>query len=108
MTEEKKSRSQMVREYLGSASPDQCGPTAVVKAFKEKGISISSQLVSQIKNGLKNKNKPKKNGVAVAKRSKNGSDNMESWVIAKNLLNSVDGDLSLAKKNLDIVARLMS
>lgn len=106
MAEEKKSRSQMVREYLGSASADQCGPTAVVKAFKEKGITISSQLVSQIKNSMKSK-KAKKGGTAVAKRSK-GGENMESWVIAKNLLNSVGGDLNLAKKNLDIVSRLMS
>jgi hypothetical protein len=107
MTEEKKSRSQMVREYLSSAAADQCGPTAVVNAFKEKGISISSQLVSQIKNGLKNKPTAKKGGVAVAKKSKNSSD-MESWVIAKNLLNAVGGDLNLAKKNLEIVSRLMS
>lgn len=110
MAEKEKSRSQIVREYLLSVKPSDRGPKAVVEALKAKGVTVSQQLVSQVKTTLKKKGS-RKGGVSIATRrnkSNRAASSMESWIIAKNLLSSVGGDLAAAKKNLEIVSKLLS
>lgn len=103
-------RSEMVREYLKTLKPNQRSPKAVCEAMKEKGITVSQQLVSQVKLGFKKKNR--KNAARVAVKTKDKKDKIksdfQSWTIAKELLRSVGGDLSAAKKNLELVSRLLS
>lgn len=102
------SRSQMIREYLKTASASESGPKAVVEAMKSKGINVSQQLVSQIKSALKTKTRKKAASAAAATKARSKSDvSVGSWLIAKNLLNSVGGDLAAAKKNLEIVSKLL-
>jgi hypothetical protein len=108
-TSEKKrvNRSELVREYLKSAKPSERSPKMVVEALKAKGITVSTQLVSQVKNALKKKSRKKAASVAAKVRHKNNSD-MQSWTIARDLLRSVGGDITVARKNLEIVFKLMS
>lgn len=106
--EVKVSRSHMVREYLKTASASESGPKAVVEALKSKGINVSQQLVSQIKSAQKKSRKKTASTAAVATKRNGKSDaSIASWIIAKNLLNSVGGDLTAAKKNLEIVSKLL-
>lgn len=109
-------KSQAIRDYVASVPPSKRGPSAVVEALKSKGIEVSSQLVSQVANRMKKKTrkamkKSTKVAKAKAKRTKSAikaGKEMETWIIAKTLLNSVGGDLAAAKKNLELVARLLS
>jgi hypothetical protein len=100
-------RSEMVREYLKTLKPNQRSPKAVCEAMKEKGITVSQQLVSQVKMGFKKKSRKSAAQSAVKTKNKIKAD-FQSWTAAKELLRSVGGDLSVAKKNLEIVSRLLS
>ena len=63
-------------------------------------------LVSQVK--ASSKKKSRKKAVSVAAKSRHSKNaELGSWVIAKNLLDSVGGDLAAARKNLEIVAKLL-
>lgn len=110
MTEEvKSSRSQLVRDYLNSVSPKERGPQAVVAALKERGITVSASLVSQVKMTMKTKKKRKSVKAKTNNKKKIEVDfDVKSCLIAKNLLASVGGDLQAAKKNLEIVSKLLS
>lgn len=103
------SRSQMIRDYLKSVRPSERSPTAVREALKAKGINVSHQLVSQVKSSLKNKRKKaSKKSSAKVGASKGNKAVWETWILARNLLKSVDGDLVEAKKNLEIISKLLS
>ena len=114
----KVSMSQAIRDYLKSARPSERGPKAVCEALKSKGINVSQSLVSQVKNSInKKKNKNKKRLLEMArsgkarpksKKTTDFSSSFDTWILAKNLLNSVDGDLVQAKKNLEIMSKLLS
>jgi aspartate oxidase len=106
MAEKSASRSELIREHLKSVGPSERGPRAVVEALKAKGITVSMGLVSQVKASSKKKSRKKAASIA-AKSRHNKNAALESWVIAKNLLDSVGGDLSAARKNLEIVAKLL-
>ena len=103
---EKKHKSQMVRDYLNSIKPSQRIPLAVVEAMKSQGVIVSAQYVSQIKSRLKSK-KTKKSAVETSNKS-NFDFDWKACRLAKDLLNSVGGDFSAAKRNLEIVAKLLS
>lgn len=100
------SRSALIREHLKSVSPSERGPRAVVEALKAKGITVSMGLVSQVKASSKKKSRKKAASVAAKSRHSKNAE-LGSWVIAKNLLDSVGGDLAAARKNLEIVAKLL-
>jgi hypothetical protein len=106
-TKKEVNRSEMVREYLKTLKPNQRSPKAVCEAMKEKGITVSQQLVSQVKLGFKKKARKNAARIAAKAKHKNSAD-FQSWTIAKELLRSVGGDLSAAKKNLELVSRLLS
>lgn len=109
MSEVKTSRSQLVRDYVNSVPPKQRAPLAVVAALKERGITISASLVSYVKHNLKKKRKAGVSSKTVSKKKNIEIDfDVKSCLIAKNLLASVDGDLQAAKKNLEIVSKLLS
>jgi hypothetical protein len=106
MKTEEKSRSQHIREYLLSVKPSQRGPTAVVQALKEKGISVTVNHVGMVKLALR--------GKSVMKRKANGSGRSgraamknSGLIIARDLLKSCDGNLDNAWQNLQIVAKLL-
>lgn len=100
------SRSQLIRDYLKTAKPSERGPKAVVEALKAKGVTVTMGLVSQVKATSKKKVRRKAASVAAKSRHSRNSQ-FEAWVIAKNLLGAVGGDLAAAKKNLEIVAKLL-
>jgi hypothetical protein len=100
------SRSQLIRDYLKTAKPSECGPKAVVEALKAKGINVTMGLVSQVKATSKKKVRRKAASVAAKSRHSRNSQ-FEAWVIAKDLLGALGGDLAAAKKNLEIVAKLL-
>ena len=109
MTEEvKSSRSQLVRDYLNSVSPKERGPQAVVAALKERGITVSASLVSQVKMTMKTKKRKSVKAKTNNKKKIEVDFDVKSCLIAKNLLASVGGDLQAAKKNLEIVSKLLS
>lgn len=101
----KVNKSELVREYLKS-SKDR-SPKSVCEALKARGVTVSAQLVSQIKSKLIRKKR--KNAASIAAKSRHSSNKeLQSWTIARDLLRSVGGDIATARKNLEIVARLMS
>ena len=112
MPEVKISRSQLIRDYLKSVSPKQRAPMAVVAALKELGTNVSVSLVSYVKHNMKLKKRSKtvnkKIDKAGNKKKIEVDFDVKSCLIAKNLLASVGGDLQAAKKNLEIVSRLLS
>ena len=107
---EKVSRSQAIRDYLRTAKPSDRGPRAVSESLKAKGINVTPQLVSQVKSAIsKKKSKTKRtNKASAAKIGKKNWAGWDTWILARNLLKSVDGDLVEAKKNLEIISKLLS
>jgi hypothetical protein len=111
-------RSQAIREYLNSVKPSDRGPRAVSEALKAKGLSVSPQLVSQVKTSLNKKTSSKKKGrvydSSFSKKIKKSRpdwfqlESVDTLISAKNLLKSVGGDLNAAKKNLEIISKLLS
>lgn len=131
MAEKTVSRSQMIRDYIKSVRPSERSPTKVVEALKAKGVNVSAALVSQVKSSLstKKKNSSKKKSILreMAKTGKSRpydakfskairklrpdwfeKDEFSTLLTAKNLLKSVGGDLSAAKKSLEIISKLLS
>jgi hypothetical protein len=109
-----KSKSQQIREYLKSAkTEEQKLPMAVVTAFKEKGITISAGLVSQIKNkmlnGKKKTNRKMRRKEQAQRRVPRKQDvSLEHLVCAKNLLAVFNGNIQSARAALETVKKLMS
>lgn len=104
MSKAEKSRSELVREYLKSTrSSEQKKPTAVVAALKEKGITVSAGLVSQVKNKI-GKTRRKKTNKPVVKKEVS----IEHLVHAKHLLQAFNGDVKGARTALETVKKLMS
>lgn len=106
-------RSAMIRDLIASAkTPKEKSTQYIVDTLSSKGVIVTKQLVYQVKASSKKKSRRNAAKIAAnARHSNNGKTNggnMESWIIAKNLLSSVGGDLSVAKKNLEIVAKLIS
>lgn len=99
------SKSELIRRYLSSVGPKERGPKAVSEALKAKGILVTTGLVSAVKATSKTK---RKKPLSKKDTSANKDQNIQSWMIAKNLLNSVGGDLTIAKKNLEIVAKILN
>lgn len=105
-TKVEKSRSELVREYLKNTRSSKAKkPTAVVAALKEKGISVSTGLVSQVKNKLN-----KKIRCRTAKPASNNKKtvSIEHLVHAKHLLQAFEGDVKAARSALETVKKLMS
>lgn len=96
----KKTRTQYIREYLAAAKPSNRGPTAVSKALRKRGIKVTVNHVGMVKLGMGLTKRMKK-------KNKISSFNLQSTIIAKNLLRSCRGDLTLAKNNLNLVSRLL-
>lgn len=105
MSKAEKSRSELVREYLKSTrSSEQKKPTAVVAALKEKGITVSAGLVSQVKNKIGKTRRKKTNKPVVKKKE----ISIEHLVHAKHLLQAFNGDVKSARTALETVKKLMS
>lgn len=104
----KVNKSEEIRNYLRTAPPDKRMPKDVVAALKDKGIDVGNAYVSIVKSKLmptKEKVQRKK------KKSKEETvpmDNFDSLLLAKKYLNAFDGDVSLARKNLELVSKLIS
>jgi hypothetical protein len=104
-TKVEKSRSELVREYLRNArSSKQKKPTAVVAALKEKGITVSVGLVSQVKNKI-GKTRRRKTTKPLARKK---DVSIEHLVHAKHLLQAFEGDIKSARAALETVKKLMS
>lgn len=102
-----KSRSQLVREYLNlKSSPEQKKPTAVVAALKEKGIAVSTGLVSQVKNKI-NKTSRRKTRKPAMLTARKKVVSIEHLVHAKHLLQAFNGDIKSARTALETVKKLM-
>ena len=110
MVKEKVNRSAQIREYLKSAKGDARLPTAVVAALKEKGITVSVGLVSQIKSrmGMKKKRKSKAIRRAAPVAHRIGNNPIANLICAKNLLEAFEGDIKAARSALETVNKLMS
>ena len=107
-------RSAMIRDLIASANTSKQKSTQyIVDTLAAKGVTVSKQLIYQVKASYKKKSRRNAAKIAAnARHSNNGKvrskGHMESWIMAKNLLSSVGGDLNAAKKNLEIVAKLIS
>lgn len=118
-TKVEKSKSQQIRDYLKSAkTEEQRLPMAVVATFKEKGITISAGLVSQIKNKMLNgkktrsirkaNRKMRRKEHAQRRVSRKQDVSIEHLVCAKNFLAAFKGDIKSARSALETVKKLMS
>lgn len=110
-TKNEVSRSQKIREYLKSAKPSERNPKAVVEALKSQGVNVSAGLVSQVKNKLSGKKKPRIKAKAVRRKRRNPASSSSAFahlVRAKDFLNAFGGDLSKAKASLDVISKLIS
>lgn len=109
MVKEKVSRSEQIRDYLKSVKGEARLPTAVVAALKEKGITVSAGLVSQIKSRMDRKKK--RNSRKIARRAAPilaNNDSIANLICAKNLLEAFKGDIKAARSALETVKKLMS
>jgi len=102
----KVNKSEEIRNYLRTAPADKRMPKDVVAALKEKGIDVGNAYVSIVKSKLmptKEKVQKKK-----SKEENVSTDSFDSLLLAKKYLNAFDGDVSLARKNLELVSKLIS
>jgi hypothetical protein len=112
-TKAEKSRSDLIRECLTSAKkPSEKEAAYIMDTLKQNGVSVSKQLVYQVKAALKKKRRRAAASVAANARF-NGSkakkkEDAQGWIIAKNLLDSFGGDLSAAKQSLEIVSKILN
>ena len=88
----RKTRSQMIREYLKSLPPSDRNPTAVAVAMKARGVNVTRNLVSVVKSSMARQASPAQDGLMIAKR----------------LLEAVAGDAQRAKEMVEVVARILS
>lgn len=112
-TKAEKSRSDLIRECLASAKkPSEKGAAHIIDTLKQNGVSVSKQLVYQVKAALKKKRRRAAASIAantrfnVSKTKK--KEDAQGWIIAKNLLDSFGGDLSAAKQSLEIVSKILN
>jgi hypothetical protein len=109
-TKAEKSKSELIREYLSNAKkPSEKGAEFICAALKEKGVVVSKQLFYQVKSSMRKKRRSfaaKK--AATVRHSKTNSNGIGAFILAKNLLDSVDGDLKQAMKNLEIVSNIIN
>lgn len=103
-----KSRSQKIRDYLikikcdpkkRAKSNSKDGPTQIVKALEKKGIKVTIHHVGMVKLSLRKK-------PILIKQNKNKSE-IKDLIIAKKMLNCCNNDLNLAKRNLEVVSKLL-
>jgi hypothetical protein len=115
-TKAEKSRSDLIRECLASAKkPSEKEAAYIMDTLKQNGVSVSKQLVYQVKAALKKKRRRAAASVAAnarfngskAKKKKKKED-AQGLIIAKNLLDSFSGDLSAAKQSLEIVSKILN
>ena len=107
-TKAEKSKSDWIRECLSNAKkPSEKGAAFICEALKEKGVNVSKQLVYQVKTHTKRKRRSASAKVAATSRkSKVGS--VGTFILAKNLLASVGGDVKQAMKNIEIVSKIIN
>ena len=80
-----KSRSDMIREFLISAKkPSEKGAAFICEALKAKGITVSKQLVYQVKTAMRKKRRSASAKNAAVSKNRKASD-VSSLLIAKNL-----------------------
>lgn len=106
-SKEEITRSQVIRDYLKTCKPSESSPKLVSEALAEKGLKVSASLVSYVKSALRRSIRKTAAKNAVAKKQKNISD-FTALICAKDLLKLVGGDIAKAKKNLEIVSKLLS
>lgn len=112
VTKAEKSRSDLIRECIASATkPSQKEAAYIMDTLKQKGVTVSKQLVYQVKAAMKKKRRRAAASVAAtarfSNRRKTNADS-KGWVIAKNLLDSFGGDLAAAKNSLEIVSKIIN
>lgn len=107
-TKAEKSKSDFIRECIANAKkPSEKGATFICDALKSKGIEVSRQLVYQVRSSMRKKRRSASAKAAATSRKTN-SNGIGTFVLAKNLLNSVDGDLKQAMKSLEIVSNIIN
>lgn len=87
----KKTKTQIVREYLKSLPSDQRRPTDVATALNERGVKVTRNLVSVVKTQMSRVAPPASDALLMAKR-----------------LIETAGDAQRAKELVEVVARIMS
>lgn len=109
-------KSQAIRDYK-AANPD-AGPTAIVAALGEQGLTVTSALVSNVlttaKKGKKTGKKRGRPPKAVGKKpgrppkaASSGPDvNLNALIAAKKLVDQLGGNVAQAKAALDALAKL--
>jgi hypothetical protein len=115
------SRSQLIRDYLKTCkNRKQKNPKAVCEALAKQGVNVSSGLVSVVKASMKrsirkraakiaaNARYSKKNVQTSNKKIARNKTEISVLFCAKQLLDFVGGDIQKAKKNLEIVSKLIS
>src|SRR5687768_13689926 len=98
-------KSQAVRDYL-KANKD-AGPTAVVAALKEQGLSVSTAMVSGIKAkiGLSKRRRRRKVARAGASANGNGHLTVDDLLRAKKLVDEIGAER--AKEAIEALAKLV-
>ncbi len=104
-------KSAVIREHLDQHR--EAKPREIVAALKEKGIVVSPQMVSQIKNKYKKHRRRKvDHGVGNvlvkgrrARPRKNGKLSIDQLIAVKRLADEVGG-VQVARDALDVLARL--
>jgi hypothetical protein len=82
-------------------------PKAVSAALGEKGIKVSSQLISSLKAKMKNGKKVRRGRRGRVAAASNGSISVDSLLAAKQLVAKV-GSVEDAKQALNVLAQLQS
>ena len=95
-------KSQAVRDYL-TANKD-AGPSAVVAALKEQGLSVSIAMVSGIKAKMGLSKKRRRRKVARATANGNGRLSVDDLLRAKKLIDEIGA--ARAKEAIDALAKL--
>ena len=97
-------KSQAIRDYL--AANTDAGPTAVVAALKEQGLSVSTPMVSTIKAKMGLGKKRRRRRVARAAASVNGAGRLsvDDLLRAKKLVDEIGAER--AKEAIEALAKL--
>lgn len=104
-------RSAMIRDLIASANTiKQKSAQHIVDNLASKGVSVSKQLVYQVRSAFRKDSRRKARISSSSSRRSTTlvkAKGLDTLIIAKNLLSSVGGDLKVAKSNLEIVAKLI-
>jgi hypothetical protein len=94
-------KSQEIRTFLENSENKDA--SFVVESLKSKNIIVSKKLVYSVKHHMR---KQTRSELAAKKRIQKQIE-IEQCIVAKNLLRLSNGDVEIAKKSVEIVARIL-